>query len=214
MKIAVTSAPSAAERVIVQIEGLAGNAPLNGQAFGRKFFVFSNQCLVNMPIERKILIKTPTCRTMVHNYLPYWVAAQRVVTPLQFAAAKAHISHDDIVSVDLRRFTSNANAIAGRGLTCNRDERMIDREPIRQRNDSGHAKYDDPRLRCRESFAQTPRPAVSQSCYFINPSPAPAGSDRARAFRTGKCGHFGGRTPPDARCTGRPKPKDQSPKQK
>lgn len=197
MEGAVTSAPGATESVVVQIEGLAGDAPLDREAFDREFFVFADQRFVYVPIEREVFVEAPACRAMIDNDAADWVPAKRVITPFELAATEAHVAHDDVVRIDFGGFTANANAIARRSLACHCDERMVYGKPVRQRNDSGNSKHNDAWLGSGESFAKTTGAAVGQSSDFVNLSAPAARSDCACAFCAGKCGHFWWRAPAD-----------------
>src|SRR5262245_33582038 len=128
-----------------------------------------------MPIERKIFVEAPACRAMIHNDTAYRVTTKCVVAPSEFATAKAHIAHDDIVGVDFSGFTANANAIAGSGLTSDCNERVIYRKSICERDDSGNTKHNNAQLGDDESFSQTAGSTVSERGDFVNFSASATG---------------------------------------
>src|SRR5262249_45557648 len=86
MEGAVLAPPGATEGVVVEVQGLTRDRPLDGEVFYRQFLVRTAGLLLHVPVERQVLVEAPTGGDVVDDDVPDRVAAQRVVASLQVPA--------------------------------------------------------------------------------------------------------------------------------
>ena len=104
--------------MIVGVERLRRNGVLNGHIhrgilIGRGL-VLSLRFIIHMTIERNVLVQSPLTRTVVDHNISYGITAKRILTMLhtRFTTAETHVTNDDIVCIDGKRFSCNADTIA------------------------------------------------------------------------------------------------------
>src|SRR5262249_30371758 len=126
VKRGVRPAPGATEGVVIEVQRLAGDRPLDGDVLNWKLLVRpAAGLLLHVSIERQVLVQSPTRGYVVYDDVPDWVAPEGIVAFLEVAATESHVADDDVVRVDFGRLPADAYAIPRRGLTRDGDERAI-----------------------------------------------------------------------------------------
>src|SRR5688572_24930326 len=129
---------------------------------------------------------------MIQNDVAHRITTQTVVAPLEFAAPKTQIADDDIVRIDLGRFAADANAVTGRCLARDGDERLGDAEAVGESDQAADTKNHDARPAGFERRAEAAGAAVVEGGHLDDPSTATAGSNGAGTFGAGKRGNGSG----------------------
>src|ERR1051325_9487607 len=177
--------------MVIDVERLGGNRILNGYIDRRKLEVFvATRRAIHVPIHGNVFVQTPRGGDVINHDVADRIAAERIVAVrgLGLAAAKTHVTDDHVVGIELDRVACDANAIARRGVTSDRDVRRADADRGFQSDDAGDIEHHDARSALFDRVTKTSGPAVIQirdDNYF---SAASAEGIHAAAPRTGERG--------------------------
>lgn len=69
----------------------------------------------HMTVERDILIQTKLARAVVNHDVTYRITTERILTIpyMGITTAETHVANDDIMGINLERFTRNHHASPG-----------------------------------------------------------------------------------------------------
>ena len=139
---AVVPADRAPERVVVGVQRLAGDAPLDRDVDRRQLqLLVAARRPVHVAVHRQVLVEAPARRAVVDDDVADRVAAERVVAVghVRLAAAEPEVADDDVVGVDLGGPPGDADAVAGGGLAGDGDVGGADVDGPVQVDDAGVA---------------------------------------------------------------------------
>ena len=114
---------------------------------------------------------------------------QRVVRSIYriCTESKAHVTNDGIIELNPSTVIGYTDTIAGRGLTGDRNIRMIDIQTADQIDRATDIEHNRARSASGvDSFTQSAGAAVGQACDMINVASTSAGSVRTSALRARK----------------------------
>ena len=108
------------------IKCLGGNGILDSHIDCRLLAVgFAVMHVEHMTIERDIFVQSPLARTMVNHNVSHRIATKGVlaVGNQRLATTETHVTHNDVVGIDLERLSGNADTVARSGLSSYGDIR-------------------------------------------------------------------------------------------
>ena len=114
----ILAAQCRTESMIVGVERLRRNGVLNGHVHRRiligRSLVLSLRFVIHVAIERNVLVQSPLARAVVDHDVAHGIAAERILAMLytRFSTTETHVTNDDIVCIDGKRFSCNADTIA------------------------------------------------------------------------------------------------------
>jgi hypothetical protein len=184
----ILPAPGAAESVVLGVEGFAGDAVLHRDIHGGEFDVAAFGPRLHVAVKRQVFIHAPAGRAMVDDHLALGIAADVVAAlpSLGLAAAYAEVPQDDVVRVDIDRGIGQTNAVAGGGLSRDRDVGILDVDVAGELDDARDAEDDDPRALGFDGGAEAARAVVGERGDLNDATAATAGRVHAAAPGAGE----------------------------
>ena len=118
----------------------------------------------HMAVERDILIQTKLARAVVNHDVTYRITTERILTIpyMGITTAETHVANDDIMGINLERFTRNHHALTRSCLSGDGDIRSTDNDWSLQYNisryiednDAGTTLFASPTERTRTSIIE------------------------------------------------------------
>ena len=150
MKPRVPPAPVTAKRMVVQVQRLRDNAPLNGVIHRRQLQRRpAARRVIHVAIRVQGLVIAPARRAMVNDDVAHRAAGQPAL-PLEnarIAATETHVPDNHIVRVVHHALTRDADAITRRTLSRHRHIRRLNVNRHLQVDDTRHIEHHRARTR-------------------------------------------------------------------
>ena len=99
----------------------------------------------HVTVERDVLIQTKLARAVVNHDVTNRITAERILTIpyMGITTAETHVANDDIMGINLERFTRNHHALTWSSLSGDGDIRSTDDDWSLQYNISRYVEDDD-----------------------------------------------------------------------